>query len=83
MIEVQTFLGSVKFETKKSDELSSLVRGLFPAQWHEVDVIIFNPKDSKYNNDSTLSYVLAYLRSEGFIAEDGNFLIQMGPSTTA
>jgi hypothetical protein len=80
MIEINTYLGSVKFDTKKLDPANpahALALKFFPVQWNEVDVIIFKPKSAAYKTDAHMSDLLAYLRAEGFIGEDGNFLIEM------
>ena len=86
-VEIQTYLGNVVFESDKVEgnlekalplQRFKLLSKFFPIEWNQIDVILFFPKNEKCDTEECRGELLSYLRTEGFIGEDGNFMVGCG-----
>ncbi len=85
IVEVETWLGKVIFESDKVEgdlktalplQRIKLLAAFFPVEWNQIDIIVFEPKNESYDTQSHYDELITYLRNEGFIGGDGNFVIE-------
>lgn len=79
------------FDIDAADQLAGQGKGarlklllkFFPLEFNEIDEIEFFPKEEKYETPEYRQVLKQYLRDEGFIGGEGNFMIKSFSVQTA